>query len=36
MALEPEWRPKQVGLFFLIEEKRAGKFYQLSHTILIG
>jgi len=36
MALEPEWQPKQAELYFLIEEKRVGKFYQLSHAILIG
>jgi len=36
MALGPEWQPKPAGLCFLIEEKKAGKFYQLSHTIFIG
>jgi len=36
MALEPEWQQKPVEPCFQIEEKRVGKLYQLSRTILIG
>ena len=34
MALEPEWRPRQVGLFFLIEEKRVEKFFLHKNLVL--
>ena len=30
MVLELEWPLKQEGLFFQEEEKRAGKYFQLS------
>ena len=31
MGFEQEWPPRQEGLFYLIEEKKAGKF--LAHNL---
>ncbi len=36
MALGPEWQQKLEEPCFQIEEKRVGKFYQPSNTMLIG